>query len=204
MIRHSKTHFNVKNHECHNCSKVFSRKELLQKHFRSCLGNNPNISDKHNTSGSKKNTPEEKKDIPESRNNTSERKNDVNLTCDHCDKSFQKKQNLKRHIRTHIKTSTESFSCEICDKRFFRKDNMMAHNKSHQEKSHQCSYCKKYFSKKFTLERHIEANHKVSFPNGGTFFSQEQVKAPCNIKCTYCVKKFSSKQNLKLHVVGKT
>ena len=72
MIRHSKTHFNVKNHECNNCSKVFSRKELLQKHIRSCLGTNPNRSDKHNTSGSKKNTPEEKKDIPESRNNTSE------------------------------------------------------------------------------------------------------------------------------------
>ena len=58
-----------------------------------------------------------------------------------------------------------------------RKDNMLQHIKLHEPKPHQCSHCKEFFSREFNLQRHIENNHKVSFPNGGTFVSEDKVKA---------------------------
>ena len=77
---------------------------------------------------------------------------------------------------------------------------MLQHIKLHEPKPHQCLHCKEFFSREFNLQRHIENNHKVSFPNGGTFVSEERVKAQCNIKCPHCVKKYSSKQSLNHHI----
>ena len=84
------------------------------------------------------------------------------------------------HKRSHDKP-TESFSCNTCEKCFSRKDNMLQHIKLHEPKPHQCSHCKEFFSREFNLQRHIENNHKVLFPNGGTFVSEENVKAQCNV-----------------------
>lgn len=47
--------------------------------------------------------------------------------CPHpnCDRSFTRKEHLKRHLQTH--TNNRPFACQVCTKSFSRKDNLSAH-----------------------------------------------------------------------------
>ena len=117
------------------------------------------------------------------------------MKCNECNKIFTEKSNLKRHIKTHIKSSDEQFSCSICKKTFNRSDVLKQHLRTHEEPEFQCTHCKEYFSTKYNLERHLESNHKINFPGMGSIISDEKVEAPKTFKCPRCVK-----QGMMLHI----
>ena len=52
--------------------------------------------------------------------------------CPVCDRSFQRKEHLVRHNRTH--TKEKPFSCSVCSKRFSRSDEHLRHLRIHDKK----------------------------------------------------------------------
>ena len=70
-------------------------------------------------------------------------------TCNVCEKSFGRKDNLKRHQISHEK----SHICNICGQSFGRHDLLTRHEKSH-EKIHTCNICGKSFGRQDNLRRH--------------------------------------------------
>ena len=57
----------------------------------------------------------------------------IELSCDQCDQTFNRRSNLARHISVvhdKDKTSKKSFMCTFCEKEFARKDALSQHIKS--------------------------------------------------------------------------
>lgn len=79
-------------------------------------------------------------------------------TVDGCGKLFNRSYNYRAHMETHDADRVHPFICALpdCMKRFRRKTDLQRHHQSvHlKEKSHQCEYCGRFFSRKDTLGRH--------------------------------------------------
>lgn len=78
-------------------------------------------------------------------------------TVDGCGKLFNRSYNYRAHMETHDADRVHPFVCALpdCMKRFRRKTDLQRHHQSvHiKEKSHQCEYCGRFFSRKDTLGR---------------------------------------------------
>jgi len=71
--------------------------------------------------------------------------NNKRLSCDICDKSFNKQSSLARHKYEH--SGVRPFICDICKKAFKHKHHLAEHRRLHTgEKPFQCSKCFKRFS----------------------------------------------------------
>ncbi|XP_066484431.1 zinc finger protein 25-like isoform X2 [Tiliqua scincoides] len=103
-------------------------------------------------------------------------------TCGQCGKSFNKKQDLRKHQGTH---STERpFSCLECGRSFRLKQILVAHMKVHGgERPYTCAQCGKRFGQK----HHVESHQRVH--TGEKPFS-----------CTTCGKRYAQKQPLISHL----
>ncbi|CAH8638855.1 unnamed protein product [Dicrocoelium dendriticum] len=104
--------------------------------------------------------------------------------CDHCGKSFRRKDDLQRHISfVHLKQSAHS--CEQCMKRFSGKSQLQTHvNCVHLKKRpYQCNHCEKAFPLKSNLRTHEQSVHLRERPH----------------KCKYCEKTFSHSNSLRFH-----
>lgn len=78
-------------------------------------------------------------------------------TVEGCGKLFNRSYNYRAHMETHDADRVHPFVCAVpdCTKRFRRKTDLQRHHQSvHiKEKSHQCEYCGRFFSRKDTLGR---------------------------------------------------
>lgn len=79
--------------------------------------------------------------------------------CEHCHRSFKKRNKLARHINeTHL--NLKDFSCSVCGKKFKRNSHLKRHMITHSSdpKPFKCLYedCLLRFSDKYHLERHIK------------------------------------------------
>jgi len=107
------------------------------------------------------------------------------FNCEHCNKTFGRKFNLKTHINTvHLKQ--QNFKCEHCDKTFGEKCNLNKHvNTIHLKlKPFKCDLCDYTCGHKSHLKTHINTVH----------LKQR------NFKCDHCNESFGRKGHLKLHV----
>ena len=73
-------------------------------------------------------------------------------TCEICKKSFTRKQNVEKHVKT-VHENMKDFECNPCEKRFSLKNHLETHFKLVHEKikAYKCSFCAKSFGQNWTL-----------------------------------------------------
>lgn len=106
-----------------------------------------------------------------------------NFMCNLCDKTFNYKNGLIRHLRlTHGKE--KPFECNICHRRFGYKNILMEHQNIHFGiKPYACNLCDKRFAARSNLVQH-KLVHRKPF---------------C---CTICTKRFDKPEQLQRHLLG--
>ncbi|XP_012151270.1 uncharacterized protein LOC105663891 isoform X1 [Megachile rotundata] len=139
--------------------------------------------------------------------------------CDVCNKSFKQLGHLSQHSLTH--KDYRSFLCTICGIKFETLSSLKVHSQSHKEayisktketfRLFECDNCKKVFTTKSVLERHILTHsHERQFACvvcGKRFKQAGHVKSHMLVhtgerkfECTVCKKRFSLSNSLKKHM----
>ena len=82
--------------------------------------------------------------------------------CKKCNKEYKSKQSMKTHINSfHEGIRVE---CDKCEKTFsckeYLKEHMKWHDLKHQSLTYQCKECKACYTKRQSLVRHFQRNHK--------------------------------------------
>ncbi|CAG9790687.1 unnamed protein product [Diatraea saccharalis] len=176
-----------KNVKCPDCMKEFKSDMLLQRHIKWA----------HPTDGMTYRCQECGRVLPSIYCYKKHLKNVHglgNIKCEHCDKVFQTKNTLHRHIKTFhegIKIEKKEYKsgqheCDKCNKRF----STLTALTWHQERLHSenkvnttCQMCSKEFGDHNGLKRHLETVHSME-------------TATCNL----CSKTFKSYLNLQRHI----
>ena len=171
MEKHVKT--NLQNEEqcieCPDCKKLFTRKDLLEKHEFRAHRNKEKFMCTSNADCNKQFT---RKDALEKHVSTVHSENKECYKClnSSCQKSFPRKDLLEIHeYKVH-----QELKCDECDIYFRGKNAHYKHvrklhplgpgHKKHlvNEDHHVCANCMKPFSDKDELEKHIDVAHKVT------------------------------------------
>jgi len=139
------------------------------------------------------------------------------FVCEHCPRSFKKRNKLARHVKeTHL--NLKEFTCTLCSKSFKRNSHLKRHMVTHstEPKPFKCLYndCLLRFSDKYHLERHIKVKHKnikfeckdcgLSFEKKLFLFKHnfQSHKQEKPFKCfhNHCTKSFYTKGSLAKHL----
>ncbi|XP_045775772.1 uncharacterized protein LOC123874456 isoform X2 [Maniola jurtina] len=108
------------------------------------------------------------------------------LRCQICSEDFQTSDKYKGHMREH--GSLPIYKCELCDKTFSDSSNFTKHKKVHNLSVVICDICKKKFTAKIYLEKHI--------------VTHQQMKP---LVCKECDKVFYTESSYRKHISrGKT
>ncbi|CAL8126790.1 unnamed protein product [Orchesella dallaii] len=103
--------------------------------------------------------------IPGVGDNSKDNKNQGNFKCEHCDRAFLFKNNLKAHLRTH--TRDKKYTCDLCGKSFIYKESLKNHMLLHSnELPYLCDICGKKFRDRSNRRKHVKNVHKYLFING--------------------------------------
>ncbi|XP_036595532.1 gastrula zinc finger protein XlCGF52.1-like [Trichosurus vulpecula] len=186
---------------CSECSKGFTHKAQLTKHFRIhrrekhfwCAQCDKNFAGKYEL-------------LRHQLLHTGERP----FQCPKCDRSFRQKGHLLRHQRLH--TGERPFQCPECDECFRLKADMKAHQRQHRgDKPFSCSECGKSFTKHCYLNEHIRLHtgeRPFQCPECGKNFRMKadmRVHQRRHIKarsfcCSECDKAFPKQSKLTAHI----
>ncbi|KAK3911005.1 Zinc finger protein 26 [Frankliniella fusca] len=102
------------------------------------------------------------------------------LSCDVCQKSFLKLEDLKMHKASH--SDLKLYKCEHCEASFSQKHAFKEHSQKHREER-KCKVCGYLSSSSSRLVKHMRRNHRDKI-----------------LECKYCSKWFTAKDDLSTHV----
>jgi len=86
------------------------------------------------------------------------RKKDV-MECHVCSDTFDMVAAMKRHY-SELHPDTKPFSCDLCNKRFDRKENLSRHVRIHTgDRRYVCNHCGKGYTDPSGLKKHVIAKH---------------------------------------------
>ena len=102
--------------------------------------------------------------------------------CDQCDRDFDQKGHLNKHVnRQH--TTVDKLACRICHEQFANKNGLRYHTRvTHQEKTVPCDECSTMFSTVGALNSHKKSVHVLR-----------------SLKCDQCKITFKTKNSLNSH-----
>ena len=141
--------------------------------------------------------------------------------CDHCEKAFGLKFNLKRHIDLHHNPEVELFSCSKCAQRLTTKRTFLMHEVRHSEKpksdmkmksQFKCNVCNDISSTRRELRRHGAATkHQIlreflCATCTNSYFNQRKLDIHVvhlnltNPPCKICGKLFGRKSSVRAHL----
>ncbi|KAJ8716284.1 hypothetical protein PYW08_013569 [Mythimna loreyi] len=98
--------------------------------------------------------------------------------CDHCNRTFNRKRSLRRHMYLHL--GIKPFQCKNCPEQFRSEYNLQVHiDRVHKSivddpELYICNFCEKPFLVKENLEKHLQTHSKTEN----------------SFKCIYCDKVF--------------
>ena len=89
-------------------------------------------------------------------------------------------------VENHVKVENyEIYACNYCKRKFTLKNSLRRHIETiHPKSAHSCGQCESSFTDQTSLDHHIQSVH-----DGGT-----------KLSCRYCLEKYSSKAGLKFHM----
>ena len=115
--------------------------------------------------------------------------------CHNCGFKFTTSSDLQRHMRTHENVKNFICSFRSCGFSTSRIENLVNHESTHTSLearlTHPCHLCKKSFSSRSILNRHMKTCSKPMNPN--------LPKEAVNTKCEICDKVFSNIYKLRQH-----
>ncbi|XP_026836076.1 zinc finger protein 32-like [Drosophila erecta] len=112
--------------------------------------------------------------------------------CPNCPKTFQRKWNLKLHIRTH--SGERPYKCTQCPKSFSRTCGLRNHMSTHTtDRAYKCDYCPMSFRFQNSYSRHMRTQHTE-------FFEKRVRPAKQSLVCSYCSKVCSRPSTLDIHI----
>ncbi|XP_055592118.1 zinc finger protein 32-like [Uranotaenia lowii] len=132
--------------------------------------------------------------------------------CEICGKSFGQMQTLTRHKKIHSKDNNPGTPCHFCNRFFLRKDDLRRHIRTHtNERPYACHQCPKAYKQSFELKQHVIASHvggpllpcticdkKLSTRNG-LYIHMKMHRGEKNHACEFCEKRFITSGELKSH-----
>eukprot|EP00090_Calanus_glacialis_P040307 TRINITY_DN7025_c0_g1_i2.p1 TRINITY_DN7025_c0_g1~~TRINITY_DN7025_c0_g1_i2.p1 ORF type:complete len:631 (+),score=152.48 TRINITY_DN7025_c0_g1_i2:29-1921(+) len=149
------------------------------------------------------------------------------LVCLTCLKRFSNIQNLRRHLRLHLKrdsnipdfesdsencdNNSKRFNCDFCPEKFDNKSGFLVHEKTHNSQELMCYICSKTYSDRYSLRYHLRT-HGIGQQIrcelcGKNFTKQSRLQSHIDLfhnnirkfKCSQCDKNFKTKIHLENH-----
>ena len=168
---------------CYKCNEAFEDQNLLIKHLSTCQGGIHDVVPCGRVNLDEFSRENQTKNSQIKESGLDRIKADKGVKCSHCEKTFKRKEILKKHLRSE---HNRKLLCHKCTEGFEDQKSLAEHlSKSCTEKQkmrevYPCEQCEKVLLSSISYERHI--------------------KICTLVKCHKCEKKFSTFCKLKAHI----
>lgn len=85
----------------------------------------------------------------------------MHFVCEFCAKTYDKKIELKAHIKRNHSTDHQKFQCEICNAVLSNKGSFQTHVNKHSSELQKCPHCEKISPNPNALNQHIKLLHLI-------------------------------------------